>query len=137
MVLTKEITSSNASFIWVLLLYVLLAPLVNGSPFCDSLLTTSRESNLLLITTALLLSIESSHFGFPQDGTSSRRPPSKPHNKRTRRPINSIFKELGSVYVKRAYRMHETTFWRLHRILHPYLAGKLPTNGRKRGQRMG
>jgi DDE superfamily endonuclease len=40
---------------------------------------------------------------------------------RTRRSIATIFNELGSTYVKRAYRMGKTTFYELHRLLFPYL----------------
>ena len=45
----------------------------------------------------------------------------KTHNGRERRYINSIFKELGPHYVRRAYRMESPSFWKLLAILDPYL----------------
>ena len=32
-----------------------------------------------------------------------------------------IFEELGPTYVRRAYRMDENSFWKLHRLLYPFL----------------
>ena len=40
---------------------------------------------------------------------------------RTRRYVTSIMDELGPYYTRRAYRMPADHFWRLHRLIHPYL----------------
>lgn len=43
------------------------------------------------------------------------------HSHRKRRFINSIFQELGVDMTRRAYRMHAPSFWKLVRLLSPYL----------------
>ena len=43
------------------------------------------------------------------------------HSKRKRRYINSIFAELGPDMIRRAYRMHSDSFWKLLAILDPHL----------------
>ena len=37
---------------------------------------------------------------------------------RVRRDVSSIFRELGPGYVRRAYRMEQQDFWKLHRLLY-------------------
>ena len=44
-----------------------------------------------------------------------------PNRVRTRRYVTSIMDELGPYYTRRAYRMPADHFWRLHRLVHPYL----------------
>ena len=44
------------------------------------------------------------------------------HSQRVvRRYVNSIFQELGPYYVRRAYQMHAPSFWKLLKLLDPYL----------------
>jgi len=58
------------------------------------------------------------------------------HNNRTRRPINSIFKEQGPCYVRRAYRMHSRSFWTLLGFLRPHMKPQ-PKKNHKRGAKNG
>ena len=59
--------------------------------------------------------------------------------KRIRRPISTIFDELGTYYQRRAYRMDAESFYELHCILYPYLKPKEIRNasGSKPKQRNG
>jgi len=41
----------------------------------------------------------------------------KSARKRVRRSVEEIFNCLGPIYFRRAYRMHDTSFWRLHNVL--------------------
>jgi hypothetical protein len=45
--------------------------------------------------------------------------------RRERRSISSIFRELGPLYTRRAYRMDGVSFWELHKKLRPYLKGRV------------
>jgi hypothetical protein len=44
---------------------------------------------------------------------------------RVRITVSSVFRQLGAYYVPRAYRMDAVTFWKLHRMLNPYLGGRI------------
>ena len=39
---------------------------------------------------------------------------------RIRRPVSSIFNELGAYYTRRAFRMTDVSFWKLHRLILKY-----------------
>jgi hypothetical protein len=57
---------------------------------------------------------------------------------RVRVSVSSIFRQLGAYYVPRAYRMDTQSFWRLHRLLRPYLGGRIhPTSTSKKKNRNG
>jgi hypothetical protein len=57
---------------------------------------------------------------------------------RARIPVSSIFRQLGSYYTPRAYRMDALSFWRLHRLLRPYLGGRIhPRSTSKKKNRNG
>ena len=43
------------------------------------------------------------------------------HNPRERRPVSSIFKELGPIYTRRAYRMTQDDFWYLCALLRDHI----------------
>ena len=60
------------------------------------------------------------------------------HRIRTRRSVGDIFREMGPYYVRRAYRMHEHQFWKLHEVLkagiaRPKSTRKKHRNGGKNG----
>ena len=64
------------------------------------------------------------------------------HIARTRRPVNSLFRELGPHYTQRAYRMQEDDLWHLcnllrpkihHDIIPPPSSSKKHRNGAKNG----
>jgi hypothetical protein len=44
---------------------------------------------------------------------------------RVRVSVLSVFRQLGAYYVPRAYHMDTLPFWRFHRLLHPYLGGRI------------
>jgi hypothetical protein len=59
------------------------------------------------------------------------------HRTRKRKYVNDIFNELGPYYVRRAYRMEPASFWKLCRLLRPFVV-KVSTkkkwkNGAKNG----
>ncbi len=57
---------------------------------------------------------------------------------RVRIPVSSIFRQLGSYYVPQAYRMDALSFWKLHRLLRPYLGGRIhPSSTSKKKNRNG
>jgi hypothetical protein len=56
---------------------------------------------------------------------------------RVRRDVSSIFREQGPYYVRRAYRMTESSFWELHRILQPYMSSIRLKGGRQKNHRNG
>jgi DDE superfamily endonuclease len=52
---------------------------------------------------------------------------------RVRRSIQSIFREYGPYYIRRAYRMNEASFWQLHRLVKPHMSSiRLKKHDRKR-----
>jgi DDE superfamily endonuclease len=53
----------------------------------------------------------------------ARGPRDKPRD-RTRRTVASIFEEQGPYYVRRAYRMTEKSFWKLHDLLKPHMGSR-------------
>jgi DDE superfamily endonuclease len=61
-----------------------------------------------------------------------RRAPRDLPRDRTRRTVASIFKEQGPYYVRRAYRMDEESFWKLHELLQPYMVSLRSERGKKR-----
>jgi len=48
-----------------------------------------------------------------------------PHIERTCRPVQSIFKEMGTCCFQRAHRMDKESFWQLHRVLFANLGGRV------------
>jgi hypothetical protein len=62
-------------------------------------------------------------------------PRDKPR-KRVRRGVQSIFEEYGPYYVRRAYRMTEVAFWKLHEFLKPHMGSirKKPEKHRNGGK---
>ena len=67
-----------------------------------------------------------------EDEKPSRRAPRDLPRDRNRRTVASIFKEQGPYYVRRAYRMNEESFWKLHELLKPYMASRRRCNLGKR-----
>ena len=58
----------------------------------------------------------------------------RPSAKRKQRPIREIFQELGPYDLRRAYRMDENTFWKLHRKLHDNMGYRImpPASSKKK-----
>lgn len=59
-----------------------------------------------------------SHHCHTSRGGSRRGKKTRPRERRT---VNQIYKALGPIYFKRAYRMSYASFWKLHDSLLPYL----------------
>ena len=57
------------------------------------------------------------------------------HRQRTRKNVSDIFQEFGPTFVRRAYRMQESSFWKLEAILHPYMKRAAKTKSKKRSTR--
>lgn len=76
---------------------------------------------------------------FGEDDTNSNNDDTRDtHRKRKRREVDSIFEELGPNYTRRAYRMEEESFWKLHLLLEPFLLPKkAATNRASNGARNG
>ena len=52
--------------------------------------------------------------------------------------MSSIFRQLGDYYAPRAYPMDTPAFWILHRLLRPYLGGRIhPNSSSKKKNRNG
>ena len=83
------------------------------------------HANFVTLSTAVLLSTLPQLFNLNglQHGTGT-----SPHIKRTRKSVCKIFAELGKCYVRRAYRMDETAFWRLCRLIRPYMSVQKPVS---------
>jgi hypothetical protein len=74
------------------------------------------QSFFVTLSSAVLLSTVPDVFGSfgGESGLHHKAP--KASIKRVRRSVCDIFAEFGKTYVRRAYRMDESTFWRLCRI---------------------
>ena len=114
-------------------LWVLLWPDVTSANDLPFLV----QANFITLTTALLLCETPDIFGF--ENKKREAPAAVP---RTRKSVYQIFSEFGTHYVKRAYRMDESSFWRLCRLLRPYMnikravskgRGSRKKNGAKNG----
>lgn len=114
-----------------LLSLLLLLDLAVPSPIRGALL--SNRLNLLTITTASLAAAFPEEIGFENDEHSPGSRYGKSPNKRTRRSVTSIFHEQGTSYVRRAYRMHEHSFWKLLATLQPHMKTKKSDKKLKRG----
>jgi hypothetical protein len=92
------------------------------------------QANFITITTALLLSTDPEIFNLNTNHgiENLRHKASLPFIKRTRKSVCEIFQEFGPSHVQRAYQMDEKAFWRLVRILRPYMKGK-PRKPNKKG----
>jgi hypothetical protein len=101
-----------------LVLFVLLVDVAFGVGLGPAGLVT--QSQLVVITASILIGSLA--------GSDDERPVrvinSVPRDKardRVRRGVESIFKEHGPYYVRRAYRMTEEAFWELHALLKPFM----------------
>jgi hypothetical protein len=102
---------------------LLLIRTVGGHPL-------QKHQNFLVTACALVVSLVPESLGL-QDKREGRQ-----HRVRTRKFVNEIFKELGPYYVRRAYRMEGTSFWKLCRLLRPFVvkaSTKKCRNGAKNG----
>jgi hypothetical protein len=110
------------------------APGVVAAPVADMM----SQCRLLAVTlTALVASMDDDDKAVPK-----KRGP-RNARERERRSVESIFREYGPYYVRRAYRMDEESFWKLHDLLKPLMVGgtrrrpgsrtKIHRNGGKNG----
>ena len=119
-----------------LLLWMLLWPDVasaNNMPFFV-------QANFVTLSSAVLLCTLPSLLGFNANyGVQKlKEKESTPHIEHVRRSICDLFLQLGISYVRRAYRMDETSFWRLCRIIRLYMIAKKPVSkGRGRRKKNG
>ena len=114
-----------------LLLLLTFLPIVLANVPVGSILESGQ---LGTIVSALLVVIFPKEIGI---SSVSRRkvvkaPPRIDARKRKRRLVHSIFEELGPYYVKRAYRMDEASFWKLHRMLASLMSPKKNANSKKK-----
>jgi hypothetical protein len=92
---------------------LLVVTIIEAASTVNNCTIGSKKLKLVVTSTILILSLDG--LRHRKDGHST------PYIKRTRRPVHTIFQELGPIYARRAYRMHEDDFWHLHRLLLPYL----------------
>lgn len=121
---------SIATLVVVILVATVVAAGGNEEP-----LMVEDTGRMVLILISVLFSMFPEEFGFKEQASSS---PASPAIKRSRRLVSHIMKELGPTYTKRAYRMSEDSFFKLHRILWKYLnrprsEKKKSKNGSKNG----
>jgi DDE superfamily endonuclease len=107
----------------VLLSVVVLADGEEAQP-----LPTQDISRLVIILVSVLLSLFPDEFGY---GSMNEVRPSVHPIQRRRRNVVDIFRELGPSYSKRAYRMSEESFFKLHRMLEGHLKGTIARNNGK------
>ena len=93
--------------------------------------TFSDQVRLLFMIVSVLLCSFPEEFGFvsAHDALANivkqkQKGHTSPSIQRERKFVHKIFVELGPYYVRRAYRMKEDSFWKLHRLLHKYLVGE-------------
>jgi hypothetical protein len=98
----------------------------------------------LFASTAALLIASLPGGGLDADEDSADEGPKKraPRDRarmRVRRKVKTIFREHGPYYVRRAYRMTESAFWDLHKLLQPHMSSsiRLKTGGRQKKHRNG
>jgi hypothetical protein len=99
---------------------------VGGHPLLD------KRSNFAVVACALVIALAPETVGL------QARKQGHAHRLRKRKYVNDIFNELGPYYVRRAYRMEPSSFWKLCRLLRPYLVKpaslkKKCRNGAKNG----
>jgi hypothetical protein len=93
----------------VVLLWLLLAlHAVGGHPL-------RRKGNYLAVACMLVISLVPEAAGMQEKREGHR------HRTRKRKYVNDIFNELGPHYVRRAYRMESDSFWKLCRLLRPFV----------------
>jgi len=119
--LCRNKTAFYLSFalLWVLLLDFVDSVFVDGASG-----VTADKGKLLSITLAALFATVPEEFGCHDNGQKKRAPSFVDHIKRARRCVHSIMAELGPSYVRRAYRMEPSSFWKLYQILRPELEGR-------------
>ena len=96
-----------------------------------------KARKLVSIVTSILPEVEPESFGFEPTQTEGYS-----HRQRTRRSVNDIFNEQGPIYVRRAYRMHSSSFWNLNKKLKggngmPNMPGEGSTKTHQNGARNG
>jgi hypothetical protein len=97
--------------------FLLLLPVVFGDG--ENIVVSNPIVMLFMYVAILLAGTPSTLFRHPKEGHSS------PFIPRKRRDVGSLFRELGPIYSRRAYRMDIESFWSLHRMLRPYLRGRV------------
>jgi hypothetical protein len=78
----------------------------------------AQQGNFLLVACALVASLEPELLGLHEKRVVSV------HWTRNRKYVNDIFNEMGPHYVRRAYQMEPSSFWKLCRLLRPLLLKK-------------
>ena len=110
---------SFAVIVWLLL------STAHGHPL------SRNKRNFAMVACALVVALLPEAFGLEEKREGHA------HRTRTRKYVNDIFNELGPYYVRRAYRMEPNSFWKLCRILRPYVLKvsekKTWKNGAKNG----
>lgn len=90
-----------------------------------------NKGNFLLVACAMVLALDPESVGLHPKKVAST------HRNRKRKYVNDIFNELGPYYVRRAYRMEPASFWKLCRLLRPFVVKvnkeKKWKNGAKNG----
>lgn len=98
------------------------------------------SSSILLLLLAALACTNNQPFFFlgPEEDGENATPRRGQTIIRSRRPVFTIFRELGPTYTRRAYRMSPDTFYNLHRVLFPYLRYNInPLQGSTKKNRNG
>jgi hypothetical protein len=101
-----------------LVLLWLLVSATKGHPMIRS------KGNFLLVACALVVAIAPESIGIQPREVASR------HRDRRRKYDNDIVNDLGPYYLRRAYRMEPASFWKLCRLLKPFVV-KSASNEKK------
>jgi hypothetical protein len=95
-------------FVVVALLLVTLRG-VGGHPLLD------KRGNFALVACALVVALA------PEAINLQDRKAGHNHRKQKRKFVNDIFNKLGPYYIRRAYRMEPSSFWKLCQLLRPFI----------------
>ena len=101
------------------------------------MLLEKQQIAFLLAGSVLPALVEEPHQGDDEENTNEDssdddEEPRVSHYNRKRRPVREIFAELGPHYVRRAYRMDESSFWGLLWLTKKYLGSPRQRSGKKK-----
>ena len=94
---------------------------VLGLPSSESPSLLANRKLLALTVTSVLMVLDPVGFGLKKQEAVKKKRCEMKHRIRNRRTVQSMFDKLGPTYTRRAYRMEARAFWKLHRVLKPFM----------------
>jgi hypothetical protein len=118
--------------LWCILLALLFDIAVGATEEGEDDVASDDECRLVLVLSSLIAGMDSDDERV--DRPARKQSPREKPRYRVRRSVQSIFQEHGAYYVRRAYRMSEESFWKLHLMLKPFM-GSIRKKGRGKQKR--